>query len=356
MGLYRRGKFFWFSIKYQGKRIQESFKTDNRKLAVKLYAKVLTDIVEGKYFDKPKDIPINEVIDRYIKEVSPMLSPTSHERNIQVAAHFKFMFNGCLIKDVSTPLLSQYKAERLQKVMPSTVRKELAFLRRVFSIAIDEWELCKENPVRKVLKSLKVDDERVRYVTPEEAQCLRVTLPAWLKPIVIIASQTGLRQGNILQLTMPQLNFKLDLIIVPKTKNGKPVAVPMTGIVRETLLIVLQERSIASPYVFCDEFGRPHSGKKVSMSFKRACERAGIRDLRFHDLKHDFATALVQAGVDLYRVQKLCGHKDQRMTQRYAHLLPETLREAIKAIEYQGTATILLQSAEGQKGSQAVTP
>lgn len=139
MGLYRRGKFFWFSIKYQGKRIQESFKTDNRKLAVKLYAKVLTDIVEGRYFDKPKDIPINEVIDGYIKEVSPMLSPTSHERNIQVAAHFKSMFNGCLIKDVSTPLLSQYKAERLQKVMPSTVRKELAFLRRVFSIAIDEW-------------------------------------------------------------------------------------------------------------------------------------------------------------------------------------------------------------------------
>lgn len=206
------------------------------------------------------------------------------------------------------------------------------------------------------MKSLKVDDERVRYVTPEEAQGLRFTLPAWLKPIVIIASQTGLRQGNILQLTMPQLNFKLDLIIVPKTKNGKPVAIPMTGIVRDTLLRVLQERRIASPYVFCDEFGKPHSGKKVSMSFKRACERAGIKDLRFHDLKHDFATALVQAGIDLYRVQKLCGHKDQRMTQRYAHLLPETLREAIKVIEYQGTATILLQSDENQKGQQAATP
>lgn len=51
MGLYRRGNFFWFSISYQGKRIQESFKTDNRKLAEKLYAKVLTDIVEGRYFE-----------------------------------------------------------------------------------------------------------------------------------------------------------------------------------------------------------------------------------------------------------------------------------------------------------------
>ncbi|MDO9289466.1 MAG: site-specific integrase, partial [Thermodesulfovibrionales bacterium] len=146
------------------------------------------------------------------------------------------------------------------------------------------------------------------------------------------------------------------LIIVPKTKKGKPIAIPMTCIVRDTLLIVLQERRIASPYVFFDEFGKPHSGKKVSMAFKRACERAEIKDLRFHDLKHDFATALVQAGIDLYRVQKLCGHKDQRMTQRYAHLLPETLREAIKVIEHQGTATILLQSDEAEKGLQAVTP
>ncbi len=85
-------------------------------------------------------------------------------------------------------------------------------------------------------------------------------------------------------------------------------------------------------------------------------EKAEINDLRFHDLKHDFATSLVQSGVDLYRVQKLCGHKDQRMTQRYAHLLPESLREAIKVIEYEGTATILLQSDESQKGPLAATP
>ncbi|MBI4822817.1 MAG: site-specific integrase [Nitrospirae bacterium] len=356
MGLYRRGKIFWFSIKYKDKRIQESLKTEKKKIAEKLYAKVLADIIEDRYFEKPKDITLNEVIDRYMREISPMLSPSSHERNNQIAAHFKSLFGNCLIKDVSPSLLSQYKAERLQKVLPSTVRKELAFLRRVFSIAIDEWELCKENPVKKVMRSLKVDNARVRYVATEEAQKLRFTLPEWLKPIVIVASQTGLRQGNILQLTLSQLDFNRNLIIVPKTKNGEPIAISMTNIVRDTLLRVLRERKIASSFVFCNELGQPHSGKKVSMAFKRACDRAGIKDLRFHDLKHDFATALVQSGVDLYRVQKLCGHKDQRMTQRYAHLLPESLREAIKVIDCKGTATILLQSDEDEKGLQAVTP
>ena len=355
MGLYRRGKIFWYSIKCDSKRMQESLKTDNRKLAEKLYAKVLTEIIEGTYFKKPKNVTINEMVDRYMKEFSPMLSATSHDRNGQVASHIKSVFGGCLIKDITPSALSKYKADRLQKVKPSTVRKELAFLRRVFNIAIEEWELCRDNPVKKVMKSLKVDDGRVRYVTAEEASKLRFTLPDWLKPIVIVASQTGLRLSNMVELTVSQLDFRLNMIIVPKTKNGYPVGVPMTNIVRNTLLRVLETRRIASQYVFVDEIGMPHSGKKVSMSFKRACDRAGVNDLRFHDLRHDFATVLIQSGVDLYRVQKLCGHKDQRMTQRYAHLLPESLREAIKMIEAKGTATILLQSGENEKRLQAVT-
>jgi hypothetical protein len=173
-------KYFWFSIAYQGKRIQESLKTDNKKVAEKLYAKVLVDIVEGRYFEKPVAITIDEFLERSMKEFSPLLSPNSHERNYQVVTHFKAVFGNSLIKDVTPSVLSRYKAERLQKVLPSTVRKELAFLRRVFNIAIDEWELCKENPVRKVMKSLKVDDARVRYVAPEEAEKLRFTLPGWL--------------------------------------------------------------------------------------------------------------------------------------------------------------------------------
>ena len=341
---------------YQGMRIQESLKTDNKKLAEKVYAKVLLDVVEGRYFDKPKDVTMNEVIDRYMKEFSPMLSPTTHERNTHSAFHLKAALGSYLIGAIRPAVLSQYKAERLQKVRPSTVRKELGFLRRVFSISIDEWELCKENPVKKVMRSLKADDSRVRYVTTEEAEKLRFTLSNWLKAIVVIAAQTGLRQSNIVGLTLPQLDFKKNLIIVPRTKNGEPVCIPMTIVVRSTLLKVLQERTVASSYVFCDESGQPHTGRKVSMAFKRACERAGIVNLRFHDLRHDFATSLVQAGVDLYRVQKLCGHKDQRMTQRYAHLLPETLREAIKVIDNpRGTATILLQSDETEREVLAVS-
>lgn len=66
------------------------------------------------------------------------------------------------------------------------------------------------------------------------------------------------------------------------------------------------------------------------MAFLRACRRAGILDIRFHDLRHTFASSLVQRGVDLYRVQRLLGHRTAQMTQRYAHLIPDNLREAVQ--------------------------
>ncbi|MBX3342849.1 MAG: tyrosine-type recombinase/integrase [Nitrospira sp.] len=77
----------------------------------------------------------------------------------------------------------------------------------------------------------------------------------------------------------------------------------------------------------------PVTPDMVTTAFRRACESVGVTNFRFHDLRHTFASALVQKGVDLYRVQRLLGHRDGRMTQRYAHLAPENLREAVQVFK-----------------------
>ena len=104
-----------------------------------------------------------------------------------------------------------------------------------------------------------------------------------------------------------------------------------------------------SPYVFCDQEGDPISPKRVSVAFGRACKRAGIENLRFHDLRYDFASHLVQAGVDILTVKELLGHKDLMMTTRYCHLYPEKLRETVLVLDRKESGDILV-TVGGEKG------
>jgi integrase len=349
MGLFKRkgSSVWWMSFSASGRQYRRSSETEDKDLARRILKSIEGKVVEGKWFDRPQSIKMNEVIDKYMQEISPF-KKASHGRNLQLAAHLKKFFGNMMLEEVKAPVLSRYKAQRLQTitrkgtpVSPDTVRKELGFLRQIFYVAIDEWEYCKENPVRKVMKRLPKEERRVRYVLPEEAQKLAFTLPAWLRPLIVTACQTGLRKSNLINLTMDQVDFSANRIIIGRTKNGDPLGITMTSTVRATLIESIRSRKVASPYVFCDDRGKKFTRHQVSMSFKRACERAGIENLRFHDLRHDFATLMLRKRGRLAEVQYALGHKDPRMASRYTHLIPDDLKEAYEAIDNEGTAAIL---------------
>jgi len=339
MGLYKRkgSQFYWMTYKLDGRKLFESTRTQNRKLAEKIYAKWVTDILEGKWFERKtvKDVTMSEVLDRYMSEISPSLSATTHARNEQIMSTFKASLGSLMVKDVTPSVISRFKADRIKEdYSRETVLRELGLLRRIFNIAIEEWELCKENPVRKVLKTLgKIDTKRVRYLSPEELRNLYVVLPSWLRPIVTIARHTGLRRGNILELTWEQVNIQRKVLVISRTKNGDPIGIPLTETALMTLADLQKIRHLHSSYVFCDKEGKPYSPNMVSVAFKRACKRAEINNCRFHDLRHDFASNLIQAGVDIYTIKELLGHKDLRMTVRYSHLAPENLRSAVSVLD-----------------------
>ncbi|MEJ2008859.1 MAG: site-specific integrase [Acidobacteriota bacterium] len=124
----------------------------------------------------------------------------------------------------------------------------------------------------------------------------------------------------------------------------------------ETLKSVLKKRRVLSPFIFCDEKGRPHDSKAVSMAFRRACKKAGVENLRLHDLRHDFASNLLQSGVDIYTVRELLGHKDLRMTVRYCHLPPENLRQAVSVLDAKESGYSLVTVGENKRGCIAATP
>ena len=119
----------------------------------------------------------------------------------------------------------------------------------------------------------------------------------------------------------------------------------MTKLARATVEAAISRRTGSANFVFVDEQGHPYDENTVSVAFGRACKAAGIKDLRFHDLKHDFGTLLAENDVDSFKRQNLLDHSDPRMTGKYMHWQPSMLN-AIDAIEGKGVGTILAQEGE----------
>ena len=149
------------------------------------------------------------------------------------------------------------------------------------------------------------------------------------KPIVTVALHTGMRRGEILNLRWEQIDLQHYFILLDKTKNGTRREIPINSTLEE--LFKNLPRGFESKYVFVNKDGKPY--RDIKRSFHAALKRAGICDFRFHDCRHTTASHLVMAGIDLTTVKELLGHKDIKMTLRYAHLAPGHKRKAVQVLD-----------------------
>ncbi len=220
--------------------------------------------------------------------------------------------------DITPLMIEAYKTERLTRVSPATVNRELATLRHMFRKAV-EWGYVKASPMTGV-GGLKEPPGRVRYLRTEEIERLLFQCAMHIRPIVIAALNTGMRKGEILRLRWRDVDLENRRIVVVNAKNNETRMIP----VNQTLFGVLDDLwngnkgKSRSEFVFTDWAGRPLGD--VKKGFVAAVRRAGIADFRFHDLRHTFASHLVMSGVDLRTVQQVLGHTEIKMTLRYAHL------------------------------------
>ncbi len=337
MGLYKRDSIWWMSYTYKSRQVRKSTGTSDRRLAEAILAKVKVKIIEGRYFEvlEEKDRTFAEMMEKYMNEHSIQKSPTGHRRNQESLKHLRTYFGDMTLAEVTPKLISAYKAKRYEeKAAPATLKKELSLMRAAFNLAIREWEWCRDNPLRGV-KMDRVDNERVRYLSDDDFKKVLNQCPYWVKPVVLVARYTGMRRGNIVTLRWDQVDVFGKVILLGRTKNGGPLGIPICETLMKVFKSLGKVKHLRSNYVFTRPNGNPYTGDAVGMAFKRACDKAGILDFHFHDLRHTFASSLVQKGVDLYRVQRLLGHRDGRMTQRYSHLAPENLREAVRLLDKQ---------------------
>jgi integrase len=333
--LRKRGKVWWVRLKRNGKLIERSTGASNKEVARKIELEILTKIAQGRWYEKdPSEITLfKDAWERYMREEAKYKSEGTYSRAIQSAKNFLPIIGDLTLSKVTPSVLSAYKVKRLEdRVKMATVIKELQFIRRVFSLCKREWQLIKQSPYE-FFRMPSVNDQRVRFLERGQWEQLLNACPSWLRPIVILARFTGMRRGNALNLTWSQIDLQDRVIHLEHTKNGQRLTIPLTE-TPYNVLVALKNAKVRHlcPFVFHQD-GKPYSPYQVSVAFKRACKRAGIGNFRLHDLRHDFASNLIQKGNDLYIVQHLLGHKDGRMTQRYAHLRVENLRQAVESLD-----------------------
>ncbi len=241
-------------------------------------------------------------------------------------------------------------AEALKDEPPKPLTKRaqdiaLARLKRLFSLRV-EWGLTETNPVAKV-KLYRDDNERLRFLTDEEEVRLLAACPPYLARIVRFALETGARRGEILGLRWADV----DLANRVATLDGTLAKGRRTRhiFLNQGAVSVLKElprpidRSIpvfAEPVIpSTEEKGQSDEAlewrlpARIEQHWQQAVDRAELGDFHFHDLRHTFASRLVQSGVDLAVLRELLGHRDFKMTLRYSHLAPSHLKSAVAVLD-----------------------
>ena len=330
MALMKRGKIWWLCIRYKGRLIRKSTRTSNRRLAEKIHAKVFTELVENDWLDRPieDERTFKELMARYEKEYFRNLA--SYKKCECFLKGLIEFFGTYKLKEITPSLIYDFKKMRkAQGIKPSTLNRQLTIAKRAVNIAIREWGWNIDNPFSKVPAEREAT-RRDRWLTYEEEEALLNASPQWLRDFIIFAIWTGLREGNIINLKREDVDLKRKVVYIKKTKNGSPLLLPLHEKACEVLERRLKIAYMEHDYIFTSPTGKKLMPNNLRRAFRKAVKRAGLRDLRIHDLRHTFGTRLAQNGVDLYTIAKLLGHRDVRATQRYAHHCVDSLRMGLE--------------------------
>jgi len=307
-----------------GRRKREKIGPD-KKLAEMVLKKRRVEIAENKYLDVKRELRVkfNDFADEYLaihSKINNRSWETGDKINIKC---LKCFFGDKFLHEITPLMVDMFKIERNKDVSNATTNRALALLKAMFNKANQWGRFDGNNPVKGV-KFLK-EQARLRFLEKEEIAKLIENSAGYLRSIIILAVNTGMRKGEMLKLKWRDIDFQRNIIYLYETKNGEKREVPMNDTVKTALMKISKNED--SPYIFCNKKGLPYTD--VRKSFFTACSKSGIINFRFHDLRHTFASQAVMSGIDLNTVRELLGHKSLEMTLRYSHLSPDHKKRAV---------------------------
>lgn len=287
--------------------------------------KIESEMERGLWRDtsEAESLTLAQCLDRYRDEVVPTkkggrreLDYVNQWKGRTISRQFMSSIRG---KDVAQAM----KEMEAEGKGPNTIRLHLALLSHLFKVARTEWGMESiDNPVEYVRKPKLPQGRDRRLVDDEETRLLAAcqAINPELRDIVLFAIETAMRQGEIMGMTWDNVDIKRRTVTLENTKNGEKRIVPLSS----TALRVLSK----SPRKISGEVWE-YRQEGVKYAFPAACRKANIKDLHFHDLRHEATSRLFEKGLHPVQVAAITGHKTLQMLQRYTHLKAEDLAKLL---------------------------
>jgi len=268
----------------------------------------------------PDNTTVGELLDRYEKEISPLHK--SHQVEKYRLQTLRTHLGDKRVSALLPSVVCKYRDTRLKTVSPASLKRELTILSSVLNIAIKEWGIgIQQNPVSMVSLP-KIGNGRDRRLESGEEQKL-LSSTGELKRLIILALETGMRRGEILNIKKSHIDFTRQTLLIPLTKTDTPRTIPLSSraiaVLREQLrgsekVIPIEETALFS-----------YTARGLSGAFLRLSRRHKLDNLHFHDLRHEATSRFFEKGLNPVEVATITGHKDTRMLMRYTHLRAEDL-------------------------------
>lgn len=339
MATIRRRASGWWQAMVRRRGLPPQSKTFERKTDAEAWARQIeSEIDRGSFVSTSlaERTTFTELADRFEKEFAP-----HHYRGPawkHKLAHLRRFFGSFSLVTITPVLVAKYRDERLAapdprytkhpsppRLSPATVKSEIDLLSKVLDVGSKEFGISipTGNPVTSIRKP-RSSKSRDRRLTSEEWQALMLECVSsknpWLEAAVVLAVETAMRQGELLSLEWPQVDMKrrLAMLLDPdKIKNEEPRAVPLSS---AALAALERLPTVSSGRVI------PLDRMTLYKAFERACQRAGILNYRWHDLRHEALSRLAERGdFSVLEMAAISGHKTLQMLKRYTHLKAEDL-------------------------------
>lgn len=337
MGIYQKGENYGIDYYNGYKRIRELVGPSKGEAKTLLAAK-RADRLRGRQGVSPKidAPPFDQFVEGPYTEYARTNKRGFHNEQYRLKQLAEY-FGKRKLSELTRWDAENFKNERAHLVGPATVNRLLGNLKHILSTAV-KWEALFSNPFIGV-KLLRVPKRTARILSKEEevkllAACSQIRAP-YLEPVVIIALNTGMRKGEIFSLRWEHVDLKNRLISIMNGKTAESDrSIPMNEAVFELLSNLHQKRKSEFLFPSTRKIGERFLDPKVS--YMKAVRLAAIPHIRFHDLRHTFATRLVRSGVDLITIQQLLGHSKITTTARYAHSNADAKINAVKRLDFAG--------------------